>query len=564
MEKPFQHSNAKRFLRFTAAGMAVVIVVALIPAMAGAQTHLWSQRFGGSDFDECRGAAFDAAGNIVTAGWFGATVDFGGGALTCAGLRDIYVAKYDAAGNHQWSRGFGSIGYDEAWSVAVDRSNNVIVTGLFGRTVDFGGGPLTSAGEDDIFVAKYDGAGNHLWSRRYGSRDDDVGWDIAVDWADNILLTGAIEGTVDLGGGPLAGAGFADIFVAKYDAAGNHIWSDGYGSAAVDIGCGITFDHMDNVLVTGYFGNTVDFGGGPLTSVGSSDIFVAKYDPAGNHVWSYSYGGSSYDAGEDIAVDGADNVVVTGNFGGTVDFGGGLLTSAGSGDIFVAEYDFAGSHLWSRRAGGVDGDKGMAIAVDPADDVLLTGFFRGTVDFGGGPLNSAGAWEIFMVKYDAAGSHVWSHCFGNTQYDCGYGIAVDPFGNLLVTGFFRQTVDFGGGPLVSAGSEDIFLAKYAPGPTGIGDRPEDTHTNLHNYPNPFNPVTHIVFVLDAEAHVNLAIYDSAGRLVRTLVDRRVGPGMHSEAWDGRDAIGKPAASGVYFCRLEAGHRTLARKAVLLK
>ena len=85
-----------------------------------------------------------------------------------------------------------------------------------------------------------------------------------------------------------------------------------------------------------------------------------------------------------------------------------------------------------------------------------------------------------------------------------------------------------------------------------------------NYPNPFNPVTVLSFTIDREEHVTLAVYDISGRLVRTLVDRRMRAGAYAEEWDGRDQNGNPVASGVYLYRLKTGNRALTRKAILLK
>ncbi len=129
------------------------------------------------------------------------------------------------------------------------------------------------------------------------------------------------------------------------------------------------------------------------------------------HLWSQRFGDTGFDSGYAIAVDGARNVLVTGWFQGTVDFGGGPLTNAGgfdSFDIFVAKYDAAGAHLWSQSFGDTDSDRGSAIAVDADDNVLVTGRFQGTVDFGGGPLTSAGSTDIFVTKFDAAGAHLFS------------------------------------------------------------------------------------------------------------------------------------------------------------
>jgi hypothetical protein len=125
---------------------------------------------------------------------------------------------------------------------------------------------------------------------------------------------------------------------------------------------------------------------------------VAKLDAAGNALWSKLFGDASNQIGSSIAVDGTGNVLSTGYFGGTVDFGKGPLTSAGSYDLFVAKLDAAGNALWSKRFGDADAQHGTSIAVDGAGDVLMTGNFYGTVDFGKGPLTSAGGYDLFVAK----------------------------------------------------------------------------------------------------------------------------------------------------------------------
>ena len=108
------------------------------------------------------------------------------------------------------------MGTDTGLGVATDGSGNVVITGLFGDTVDFGGGPLTSASHFDVFVAKYDGSGNHLWSKRFGDSLYEIGDSVATDASGNVVITGRFEGSVDFGGGLLTSAGYSDIFLAKY------------------------------------------------------------------------------------------------------------------------------------------------------------------------------------------------------------------------------------------------------------------------------------------------------------------------------------------------------------
>jgi hypothetical protein len=380
-----------------------------------------------------------------------------------------------------------------------------------------------------------------------------------------VLVTGLFNDSVDFGGGPLTSAGTDDIFVAKYDAAGNHEWSRAFGDTDQDWGYGVAADDAGHVFITGLFRGTVDFGGGPLTSAGSGDIFLAKYDAAGNHVWSRRFGNIGLNWSFGVAVDAAGNAVVTGLFGGTVDFGGGPLTGVLS-ETFVAKYDGAGNHVWSRQFSSNDDDRGQSVAVDRAGNVLVTGLFQGTVDFGGGPVTSAGHWDIYVAKLDATGIHVWSRGFGSVSADWGNSVSADDAGNALVTGGFLDTMDAGGGPLTSAGGRDIFVASFEGAvPTGVETVMPQPAALYQNVPNPFNPTTTIRFdVPEGGANTTLAIYDVGGRHVRTLVDKHMAAGTYYKDWDGSDANGNAVASGVYFYRLTAGNHALTRKAVLLK
>jgi uncharacterized protein with PIN domain len=427
--------------------------------------RLWASRFGSSDHDVGYAIALDANGDVLVTSFFQGTVDFGGGPLTSAGLSDIFVAKFSGVdGAHLWSKRFGGTESDSGLAIAADGSGNVLVTGEFMGTVDFGGGVLTSAGLYDIFVAKLSGAnGAHLWSQRFGDTNYDLGYGLAADGSGNVLVTGFFQGTVNFGGGALTSAGLSDIFVAKFSGVdGAHLWSKRFGGTESDTGVGLAADGSGNVLVTGEFMGTVDFGGGVLTSAGFYDIFVAKLSGAnGTHLWSQRFGDTNYDIGNALAADGSGNVLVTGNFQGTVDFGGGQLISAGANDIFVAKFSGVnGAHLWSQRFGDTSGDVGTGLAADGSGNVLVTGKFHGTVDFGGGALTSAGAADIFVAKFSGVdGAHLWSQRFGDTADDVGTGLAADGSGNVLVTGFFQGPVNFGGEVLTSAGSEDIFVVK---------------------------------------------------------------------------------------------------------
>ena len=250
-----------------------------------------------------------------------------------------------------------------------------------------------------------------------------------------------------------------DLLMASFTSTGDTRWSHRFASGA-DGGSSVAVDGSGSVYIAGYFRGTIDFGGGPLTSTIEHDgIFVAGFTGSGTHRWSHHFGSSDDERGIGVAVDASGIVYVTGNFKDIVDFGGVPLTSTGGSDIFVASFTSTGTHRWSRRFGSLFDEGGFGAAVDVGGNVYVTGFFEATVDFGGGPLSSVGSDDIFVASFTSSGAPRWSRGFGSLPDDEGQSVAVDASGNVYVTGFFSRTVDFGEGPLNSAGSMDIFLVK---------------------------------------------------------------------------------------------------------
>ncbi|MVM41629.1 hypothetical protein GO730_34770 [Spirosoma sp. HMF3257] len=318
---------------------------------------IWARRAGGSSNDDSYGIAVDNGGVYIT-GTFWGTPNFNtpsspaSNTLTSAGTIDIFVAKYDASGSLVWARRAGGIGGDYGIGIAVNNSE-VYVTGAFMGTANFNtpsspaSNTLTSAGAEDIFVAKYDASGNLIWARRAGANSvNNSGSGIAVDNS-GVYITGYFNGTADFNtpsspaSNTLASAGATDIFVAKYDASGSLVWARrAGGSSNNDFGNGIAVDNGE-VYVTGSISGIANFNtpsspaSNTLTVAGSFDIFVAKYDASGNLVWARRAGGSNIDSGSGIAVNNS-GVYVTGAFQGTTDFNtpsspaSNTLTSAGA------------------------------------------------------------------------------------------------------------------------------------------------------------------------------------------------------------------------------------------
>ncbi|HEX9150402.1 MAG TPA: nucleotide-binding protein, partial [Thermoanaerobaculia bacterium] len=133
-------------------------------------------------------------------------------------------------------------------------------------------------------------------------------------------------------------------------------------------------------------------------------------------------------------------------------------------DIFLVKYSSNGMHQWSRSYGttAAVGDIGNAVAVDGANNVLLTGSIVGAVDFGGGALAGNGSYDVFIAKFRSDASHLWSKRAGALYDDHGWGIAADSTGNVFSTGDFYQSINFGGGTLVNEAGTDSYVVKLSP------------------------------------------------------------------------------------------------------
>ena len=424
---------------------------------AGAPTHLWSKGFGSANGGEYgRSLATDPSGGTAIVGSFSGNTNFGGGVLVNAGASDIFLARYDTNGNHLWSRRFGSTGFDVGNAVATDVLGNVYATGFFQGTVDFGGGGLVATGTNDIFFVKYSAGGSHVWSKRFGTVDAANGWSIAVDPFGNAFLTGVYNGTINFGGANLVSNSF-DVCFAKFDPSGAHLQSINYGGAGFDVGLDLAVDSFGNLYATGSFSGTASLGGSSLVSAGFDDVFLAKYDGSLNHQWSQRFGGTSSDSGRALVVNDGGEVWLAASFNGTANFGDGPL--AGTNDIALAKYSPTGAHIWSKRFGGGGSDYPYGLAIDTADRIFLTGSHQGGTDFGGGILASVGLDDIYLAVFSGNGQHAWSATYGVSFNDVGYGVGIDLAGDVALTGSFTSSVNFGGGTLTSAGNDDIFLAK---------------------------------------------------------------------------------------------------------
>jgi len=287
-------------------------------------------------------------------------------------------------------------GSDHAHDVATDSAGNVLVTGWI----------ETATGNEDCHTVKYSPAGDLLWENAYAgsATGTDYGYALTVDQNGNTYVAGFGNGT---------NPATYDIFVLKYDADGNSVWTQRWTSPITNYSAyaySIAVDNQGNVFTTGFMSDGFTDG----------EFITLKFNSAGDLQWAMPYNGSTstIDYANCIVVDGDGNSYITGWSGG----------ANNSHDITTIKYDPDGTELWVKRYNGSadDNDYGYWLALDPSGNVYVTGQ---SVETGSDN-------DITTIKYAPNGDELWIRHYNGPAngYDAGQAIAVDNAGNAYVTG----------------------------------------------------------------------------------------------------------------------------------
>ena len=435
----------------------------------GGGEAVWSRIYGDAYQQIPTGVAVDGAGDIFLAGSFQGTIQFGDTTLISAGGSDIFLAKLDGAGNALWSKQFGdATDGQSAHAIAVDTSGNVVIAGSFDGNVKLGATTFVSSGLGDAYVAKFDPSGNHLWSKHLSGPYFEIASAIAIDpQTGDVVVTGSFDGTISFGNGTLSSTGMADrdVFIAKLaSTTGISLWRRDYGDNSNQSPNGIATDPAGNIIVGGSFLGVMAFGSTTITNnTNMTDIFLARLDAGGNADWAKRFGTSGADRPGDIARDAAGNIFMTGYSEASIDFGCDPLAYSGGQDAFLVRFDSAGQCTWSDPLGGPGNEKGTALAIDSSGDVIVTGTFTESILVGGETLSAQGHTDIVIAKLSGTGAHRWSKGLGGTGFDNATGTAISPGSDdIILAGETDGSLDCGAGPLTSAGSSDVVLARLAP------------------------------------------------------------------------------------------------------
>ena len=432
--------------------------------LACAQT-MWSKIAGDASYQSIEDVAVDSAGNTYVTGSFEGTISLGGSPLISNGARDIFVAKFDAAGAHLWSKRYGDSSDQIVAGLAVNAGGTVALVGIYKGTFDLGGPALPSntTGYATGFLAKLDSSGNHLLSKQVAKSTAPSA--VAIDGGGRVAVAGSFTGCFKSGYMGLCSAnsaGGADGFVISYSATGTWEWDRVFGNASDQYVNAIAFDPSGNLVLSSTYEGSMIVDGTSIANSGSSDVLIAKLDSAGKYAWKFRLGGPMTDDARDVVVDASGNAVVLAQYAGNFNLAGKSLVSKGDSDVLLVHISSGGVVTASETFGGASVDRASSLARDADGNLLIAGSTNGSIDFGGGPLGSAGDLDIVIAKLTATGAHIWSKRFGDASYQTSSAIAASPTKELIVAALVKGTVDFGTGGLTSAGGYDMALAKFAP------------------------------------------------------------------------------------------------------
>jgi gliding motility-associated-like protein len=427
----------------------------------------------------------DAQNNSYITGYFSGTVDFDPSPgvknlISKGGSIDIFIAKYDTNGSLVWVVSLGGDGDDEPNGLDFDSNGNISITGVNAST-DFDADPgpgvatLASAGGNDTFIVHITNTGGFLWAKSIGGSGNDFGSKVAVDHGNNVIVASQFQSTVTVGGSPYVASGITDGLLTKYDASGNLLWAFHFDRlGASNPITNVIADNNDNITISGSLNGTVDFNPlGIATYVtGNGATFIAQYSSSGILNWSNVILGNA--GAINMALDAQNNIYIDGTFSTPINFGSATpLSPKGLQDVFIAKYNQNGFRQFYKGIGGIGASAaGYGIAVSADNNIYVSGYLNGTVDFDPS-INTAnltyhGQGDLFLGKYDANGNYQWAFNAGssNCNNTSAQSVSVDTNNDLILTGSFCSIVNFdaSGCTLTTStaqGVRDMFIAKYA-------------------------------------------------------------------------------------------------------
>jgi hypothetical protein len=376
--------------------------------------------------------------------------------LTFKCVRVYNGSKWVALENNNSKPNYASIkeftnGQSYFGSIKFDLTGNMIVSGVFKGAINFNGINLVASGTSyDFFIGKFTKDGLCLWATSSTGTGSSSGVSLGLDASGNIYFAGEYSGEQSFGGTTVNSVGNSDIFIGKLNNAGAFQWLQTAGGNGQDTFNGLSIDPTGGIYIIGNFESTASFGSLSVISAGSADFYFAKYSSIGASVWVQRGGGIRYDDIFSAVVDASGNLYISANDN----------TGINGSISLLNKYSSTGVLLWSKTGTDNYGSRIDKLIIDNANNIVGVGYFGNSFTFDGQTRTTAGSGDIFLLKYNPAGTQLAFDRYGGYGTEVPNTLATDATGNIYIGGTFQQNITING---VSPGkyryAGDAFLFK---------------------------------------------------------------------------------------------------------
>lgn len=492
----------------------------LLSASAQAPPFAWAKSIGNSSSDEyISGMKIDNNGFIYITGFFSGTLDFDPSAtthsLTSAGLNDIFVAKYNGSGAYQWAVRIGDTGYDEGDDLVIDDSSNVYVCGYYNGNPDFDPGPNTKyLGANPLDNAYYlKLSSNGLFLRAASYTSTNFESAHAIAVdAAHNVYVSGICNALTIGSSSLGTHGGIDIFIAKTNVAGVLQWAKDIGGSGDDNVSNMDIDIVGNLFLSGSFSGT-DFDVNPTAA-------TYTFSSGGTNTNSFMLSMTSAGAfnwgnnwGQSISEDAGEDIVADVN---------GESYQAANFSISIesiARRDNAGNGYWGVASTGATGISMQSLDCDASHNVYMGGYLAGSMTWNGPSLGSSGSTDIYVAKWNNQSTQQWQFVLGGVGADAAYKVVAGPNNTVFVAGVFSGNVDFNPSTsasnyLTSVGGTDMFIMRLGSTITGMEEN-NLVANSFYAYPNPASDELQVSFSKTGMQEGVIRLFSMDGKCVLT-------------------------------------------------
>ncbi len=441
-----------------------LIIFALLLTLAGANAqqlvHQWVQYAGGESLDLAVDMAIDKDNNLFVTGNFQDETYFGTTKLISEGSSDIFLAQYNQAGKLVWAKRMGGKSMEQVHSMQLDSKSNIYICGKYRGICNFNGKQLKASAYNENFVAKFNNRGSLLWVKSIKASTKGDKTLLAIDNEDNIYYAGSYYKSIELGTRKFSSSSSSDIFIAKLNDKGDFIDAISIGGQGQQKIKAIACGTKDQLFVTGLFNNEINFDAKSLKTNGKEDIFVAHLTKLKTS-WVKQAGGYYNDFSTNIKVIN-EKVLVSGSFTEEALFNKTSLLSDGVLDAFVAAYDLNGDLQWAQKFGGLANEYVNSLLTSADGSVFISGSYRGKIQRKNSVLQSEQfSKDLYLTKLTKEGDFLWAESFGGSKQDFSVGLVKGNDDYFYLLGSYSQNLKIGKQKSHQLGKQDdFFISKF--------------------------------------------------------------------------------------------------------